>query len=66
MGRIVLAARDIPLYFFSRDNRDDASERMEIDFLVANGETRRSNDQAGTDLRGVEIEREERSGTTCG
>lgn len=38
----MLTAMDLPLYFFSRDSRDDASERMEIDFLVANDEARRS------------------------
>ena len=47
----MLVARGLPLYFYSRDNRLDPSERMEIDFLVANAETRRSKNVTAVEVK---------------
>ena len=47
----MFAARDLPLYFFSRDSRTEASERMEIDFLVANDEARRAKNVTAVEVK---------------
>lgn len=47
----MLVASGHPLYFFSRDSRSDPSERMEIDFLVANAEARRSKNVTAVEVK---------------
>jgi len=47
----MLVASGLPLYFYSRDSRSDPSERMEIDFLVANAEARRSKNVTAVEVK---------------
>ena len=47
----MLVASGHQLFFFSRYSRADASERMEIDFLVANAEARRSKNVTAVEVK---------------